>query len=153
MALTSMSTATLEQPIAQQREIARLFVKKIPVPPGGSSREEKEAWGSWVWFVRKFAERDGIKKVGVPCRAEAAVRVYEGTNRRIAVDYATARWYWAIGDALTRSIIPDAGLLRDLVVRYEPVPPETPLDERPNLEGTEIIIYEEGGDFGRRTDG
>lgn len=140
-----MNTATLEQPVAQSREVARLFVPKVPVPDVGATREAKEAWGSWIWFVRRFAERGGVGRVGVPCRVEATVRLYEAGRRRLDTGRAMVRWYMAIEDATERELVADAELLRGLEVRYEAVDPATPLTERPGKEGVEIVVMEADG--------
>jgi len=131
----------VEQTAAEQREIARLFVPKFPVPPGGTSREEKEAWGSWVWFVRKFAEKEGVRKVDRPVEVVATVRMWEGTTRRPPADATLDRWHIGVRDALRRSLVPGE-FLRGLWVDYEALPDDTPLDDRPRKEGTEFVILE-----------
>lgn len=142
MALTSMSTATLEQPIAQQREIARLFVPKFPVPMDVADRERNAAWHNWLLHVRKFAVMDGFKVIDRPCWVEATVRRWEG-GRIAGVRWADkVRWANGLEDALVRSIVPQH-FLWAVKVRYEPLSPDTDLMDRPRLEGVEIIIYEE----------
>ena len=140
--MTSMSTATLEQPIAQQREIARLFVPKFPIPMDVVDRERNAAWHNWLLHVRKFAVLNGIKAVDRPCRIRATVRRWEG-GRIAGVSWADKiRWENGLEDALVRSIVPQH-LLWGVRVEYMRLAPDTDLLDRPRLEGVEIVIYEE----------
>lgn len=138
-------TPTLEQPVAECREIARLFVPKFPVPLNTTDVDQNARWHNWLLHVRKFAEKEGVRRVDRPVRVVATVRAWERDRGYGALCQSHSfreKWRSGVRDALWRSLVPGE-FLKGVIVRYEPVPPETPLEQRPALEGTEIIIYED----------